>query len=743
MTPVPPRPLLWASGIIVIAGVVMGVLGAVRTGISWDEPYHVMRLRNYLDHGSFALDWAFGGDGPTSQSTNTAVYGPVAMLLLHGLTALFGLESWGSVSTSPAAYDARHLGVLLIGLAGTGAAAGITRILLGSWRWALVTAAVLLALPMWTGHVMFNIKDVPVATGYTLMTLALVAMVPIPGAPPVRWHRIAPIARIGCLAAGVIVMVGTRPAMATAVIAGLIVLAVGLVVLASDPGKSEQEKPEQGKSEQGKSEQGKSGWRNSERSGRSPQRFSTLGTTFGEALAGVSTAAALLLAIYPSVFAHPATLLQSAEQSASFRNGENASYGYVPFHVLAGIPLLLQAFFAVGLVGTFRFVHRRWRTDPCQATRLTLVGTQLTALPLVAIAMHSDLYNGLRQLLFASPAWAIMATVGLAKAIVWARGRENSGKRSQTIRGFVSGVLPGLAVVALVAPMLTQAQLFPYQYTYLNVALDATGIRVSSDYWRTSVPELLPRIPTDGQIICGPTRSGNEDRPETMVAGRYSSDSSIDCRVDPLGPLSSIWATDDKPLDHELPHDEFYALIDRDHPVPANCTRLAGVTRNRHGREIHMTYIARCDLEPAMLGTTPITFERAAIEPNMTPERWVYAPEGWVMRDSSTAIAAGNRSASLTFKVSKTCARQPCALVLDAEAPRDLTALVNDTATKVSVGADSPPDSTLGSTLGSVSIRLPPGISEAWVTLARESGEPLGLRAHSMRLTPLRTTNRR
>ena len=35
----------------------------------------------------------------------------------------------------PAAYDVRHLGVVLIGLAGTAAAAGITRILLGSWRW--------------------------------------------------------------------------------------------------------------------------------------------------------------------------------------------------------------------------------------------------------------------------------------------------------------------------------------------------------------------------------------------------------------------------------------------------------------------------------------------------------------------------------------------------------------------------------------------------------------------------------
>ena len=122
----------------------MGVLGALQTGISWDEPYHVMRLNNYFDHGWFAVDWAVEGDGSTASDANTVVYGPIAMLLLHGLTPLVGGEGWDAVATSPAAYDVRHLGVVLIGRVGTAAAATITRILLGSWRWALFTAAALL-----------------------------------------------------------------------------------------------------------------------------------------------------------------------------------------------------------------------------------------------------------------------------------------------------------------------------------------------------------------------------------------------------------------------------------------------------------------------------------------------------------------------------------------------------------------------------------------------------------------------
>jgi hypothetical protein len=202
-TPTLPRSLTWLCALVVLVGVAMDVLGALRTGISWDEPYHLMRLENFLHHGWFALDWAVPREGSTAVDANTVVYGPVTMLLLHGLAVLTGVEEWGAVSSTSTAYDVRHLGVLLIGLVGTAAAAATTRTLLGSWRWGLFTAAALTALPMWTGHLMFNIKDVPVASGYTLMTLALVSMV-----APTRGRRGS---RVWGLAAGIVLMVGTRP----------------------------------------------------------------------------------------------------------------------------------------------------------------------------------------------------------------------------------------------------------------------------------------------------------------------------------------------------------------------------------------------------------------------------------------------------------------------------------------------------------------------------------------------------
>lgn len=667
----PPRLLVWVSVGVVAAGVAMSVVGALRTGVSWDEPYHVMRLRNFFEHGWFSVDWSTDAGGSTAGDNNTLVYGPVTMLLLHALGVLVGVEEWSTVATSPAAYDVRHLGVVLIGLAGTAAAAGITRILLRSWSWAVVTAAALFALPMWTGHVMFNIKDVPVATGYTLTTLALLAMV-----SPTRQHRSW---RVTALVLGATLMMGTRPAMWSALLLGVAMVGCGWMLI---------------------------------RRSRLAER--ELRPAWGEALAGTAGAWATLAVIYPNVFANPLLLVRSVGQSASFRENDGWGYLYIPFHLVSQFPLLLQGLAAVGLWVAIATAVRRQGRNPVDSTQLALVVAQVLALPLLAFAKNSDLYNGLRQLLFASPAWAVLVTVGMAHLLGWAIPRARTR------------LIGGLAVLALVAPMVDQATLFPYQYTYWNPGLDATGAHVASDYWRTSVPELLPDIPTDGQVICGPTRStqikGSGNGEKVRVAGRFSSDSSVDCRVDPLGPLSSSWTALGLPLGDALPDDEFYVVIDRDHPLPGNCTELASVTRHRHWREVSMTYVARCRLAPRPIGDG-VTFAHPEGE-NMAPSLWAYAPEGWAMRESATAIDAAGTSASLTFRAPSACRQRACVLEIRGEATPSLRVAVNDVPGRVHVTADG------------VTVPLPPGVTDAWVTFTNTSGEPLGLRVHSIRLVP-------
>jgi len=638
----PPRFLLWLSAAVVVAGTVMAIVGAVQTGVTRDESYHVSRLDNFLQHRVYALDTAVAGQDATGAGENTVVYAPVTSLLLHSGSVLVGAEDWGSVSTTPRAYDSRHLGVVLLGLLGTAAAAGIVRILLRSWQWALVGAAALLALPMWTGHLMFNIKDVPVATGYTLVTLALAAMVE--GGARLRLSRIAG------LFAGVVLMVGTRPAMLSAVVAGVLVLLGGLLVF----------------------------------------RRAALRTAGLEIAAAGVTSFAVLLAIYPKVFAHPATLVQSAEKSSSFKGGEGAQLGYVPFYLLTQTPLLLLAFFAVGILVAVKLV---WKDHDVS---LLLIGTQLCALPLVAIVGHSDLYNGLRQLLFAAPAWAVLTTLGIA-VLVRARPR----------------LLAAVAGLALIAPVVDQVLEFPYQYTYYNAAYDLSvgdhrPYQAQTDYWRASARELLNKIPTDGQVICGPNRSPNPGPGKATVAGRYSTGPgrSIDCRVDPLGPLASFWKADHKPLGDTLPHDEFYSVIDNDYPLPQNCTRMASVTRPRHGRTITMLYLARCEADPyPALSEHPVRFVPGDGH-RVTANFWRYLPRGWVKHSDTTGMDAAEKSPVIAFRAPPRCAGGTgCTLVVEASGSGHVTASVNGR--EVAVGASA----------NLLLIPLPTDTTDAWITL--------------------------
>ncbi|MBJ7358345.1 hypothetical protein, partial [Nocardioides sp.] len=368
----PPRLLVAVSAAVVVVGTTLAVLGATRTGISTDEPIHVMRLRNFFDSGWYALDWDYAGPGPGSDGTNTYVYGPVTMLLLHGWSVLWGVDGWQDVSTSAHAYRVRHLGVVAIGLVGVGAVAVIGRVVLRHWRWGLVAAAALMAVPMWTGHLMVNVKDVPVATGHTLCTLALLLFVrDAPAAGSLR------LARAGLLASGLVLTLGTRPGMWPGL---TILLAVAVVGVLWSP------------------------------TARAPRL-----TALGEMAAAGAAAAVALVAIYPNVFGSPLRALpRTSETSSNFMGGETSDRLYVPQHLWEEMPTLLLVFALTGAVVVLVALVRHDGTQWVPTVRLALVGVQGFAVPVAAVVVGSDLYHGLRQLLFIVPALAVLAACGVA-----------------------------------------------------------------------------------------------------------------------------------------------------------------------------------------------------------------------------------------------------------------------------------------------------------------------------------------
>ncbi len=525
-----PRPLLLLSAVAAATGVVVMVAGAWRTGVSWDETYHVLRLRNYLDHGWYLLDGDLLGSAPGPWEDQQYVYGPVTMLLLQGWSAIWGLHGVGD---SASAFAVRHLGVCVVAIVGVASSAGLTRLLLGRWAWGLVTAALLLVLPVWTGHSMFNVKDVPVATGYTLVTLGVALLV-------VR----ARAASFAALLGGTALAVGTRPGIWPG-LALTVAVAAAYLVHRRD-------------------------WRG-----------------LAVAVGALAAAYGVLLAVYPVVFRTPVTAMIGAALESSRFDGTGGHWWYLPLFIVVEVPLGHLVLALTGSALLLRHLARTGVRPDARGVVALLVGLQCFTLPVLAVARQSNVYTGVRQMLFSAPAMAVLATLGLAALVALHRDSASTGVRRLVPVGI------GLAVLV---PLLAQVQLFPFSYAYSTVTANlaspaverVSGYAVPTDYWRTSVRELAPRIPATGWVTCSPSSAGDGE------VLRFSHESREDCGSDPVGPLAPYddlraGAGDDSPT-------SFLAVVTGGRDVPANCARVAEVTRVLYWRRVEMGHVAACDL---------------------------------------------------------------------------------------------------------------------------------------------------
>ncbi|MGL5809884.1 MAG: hypothetical protein ACRCYQ_08070 [Nocardioides sp.] len=702
----PPPRVLVATGVGVL-GVcaTLAVLGAFRTGITTDEPIHVMRLRNFLDTGWYALDWDYRGGGPGADGTNTYVYAPVTMLLLHAWSVLWGVEGWGEVATSPRAYEVRHLGVVLIGAAGVAAVAALGRVISRHWGWGVVAAATLAAVPMWTGHVMFNVKDVPVATGYTLVTLGLVLFVR--GERP--GHRLR-LARAGSLAAGLVLALGTRPGMWTGVAVALATAGIGMLFAARAASRRASGEP-----------------------ARTRARSVAVPAT-AELIGAVAVAAIALVIIYPRLFGSPLRALpRTAESSSSFLDGLTSDRLYVPRHVLQEMPSVLLAFALTGaLVAGVRLWRDRGDDVPAPTAGVALILVQAFALPVLAMVAGSDLYHGLRQLLFAAPAAAVLAAAGMAW---WStRGRDGSGWRARWLTRWV----PPFAVLGLVLPVIDQVTLHPYQTTYVNLATDVLDASVGGsenrpggDFWRVSLPELVADQPLDRQLLCKATvdKESNVSFPFTNAGEAFSTSRSVDCRLEVNGPLYPRRLPAADPDAAPGPPDHAYDAVFLD-VLPENCASANEVTRSRHGFEVVLTILARCSTRPPVLTEERIRADDPALGTAAPDDLWRFAVDGWEQWPDRAELTSPVARARLAFDPAGSCHANGCTVVVDGSAPRDLIASVGGVPVPVSAGAD-----------GGLRIRVPAhaapvGAEPAvWVTLARRSGAVLGMRMTGLSLT--------
>jgi hypothetical protein len=603
-----PRAVVWASVLVLLVTTAMLLWGAWRTGVSVDEPYHVLRLRNLFETGWYLLDDDLDGSVPGAWVSDEYVYAPVATLLMHAVCVVLGIEGGGTVSASESAYAVRHLVVALLGLLGAFAVAATGRLLMRSWAWGLVAAGTLMAVPMWPGLSMFDIKDVPAATGYSLYTLGLVLALRTS-----RGATRTTVASIAATTTGALLAVGTRPGLWTG-------LALGLVVLAWFVG--------------GRDATGRVVW--------AWWRPAEVG-------AGLGLAYLVLWAAYPAMFSRPDRwLFSSAEVSSDYSQTLQSSTAYIPVKVLETMPSLLLLLGCLGcLAGLLGW---RGRGRGLAEARILVIACQALALPAVALFRHSHLYDDLRQLLFACPAVALLLTLGI-RYLLADLARSGSGVARRAVLG--------AWVVALLAPVAVQGQLFPYAYAYGSPLKALQGQTTGGDFWRTSFRELLPDVPRDEFVMCSPRIEEGVTQRRTAITGRPAALAGTDCRYDPISPLTP-YADFPPPPGPEVPM-SFIALVERGMPPGRNCEEIAQVTRPHYlGRQVLST-VARCELALT-------AYPGSGWEFQLDGAGWEFLLGGWTSSPSSPEVRMWQPFATLGFTLPKAYEGRSLRLELSGDA---------------------------------------------------------------------------
>jgi hypothetical protein len=602
-TPGPvPRLLRFLSWAVLAACVVMTFVGGWRVGVTEDEPYHVQRFDNYLQTGWYLADGQLDHGHPSAGMTQQYVYGPAATLVLHGVNALVGVEPWGHAGTSAHAYAVRHLSVGVFGLLGLVAVVLTGRVLFWRWDWGVLAGALMAAVPLWTGHAMFNVKDVPVATGYARATMGLVLLARERMAARwwVRWG--GPVT----LAAGLVLAVGTRPAMWSGIAFGAVVLLL-FRGLRREPA-------------------------------RLVDRVRADLWVLWDLVVAALASWLLLWWMDPKVFSSPLLLLYKSVHSSATFKGRSSPWHTVADLIALQAPLVLLVFFLMGSgIVVLRVVASRGRLSATE-TRYLIVGSQAVAMPIGAMVASSPIYGDLRQLIFSVPASALIATVALVQVC------ESSG-RARSGRAFG---LPLVISASILVPVISQAMLFPYNYAFYNPLQSLTGVHTNGEYLRGSAIELVADVPPSGRLVCIPETDRMAPVRMADATRRGHLNGWTDCRTDLLSPISP-YASKLAGRPEQLDQDAFWAIsFNPAGLVPKNCSRAAEVSRRTLWQHLHMATLSLCRLAfPTMpMGTVAFTTVKSAAD--LLPD------EGWHLPGFDQTLrgllTVGHRS-TMTFRL--------------------------------------------------------------------------------------------
>lgn len=545
--------------VVLAAGAAQLIGGAFETGLSTDEPIHQSRAHSWVENGWYVPSYWLEDEAPdpgTSASTPW-VYGPATAALAHVANVAVGNEPLNDIADSPASYEVRHVVVALLGALAVAAVGFAVWLLTRSPTLGLWAAAAMVAVPRFTGHAFFNVKDIPAASGYTLVTVGLLfALLQEPDGSSRRRRQVGIAAAI---AGGMLIGAGTRLSLwlpFAVAIATYALLRLGQARFAG------------------------------------VQRDRGIDVAVGVgALIGLLGIAAL----YPNVARAPVELLaHSISDSAAYRyEGLSLSAGellterppiwYLPVWLGTTYPVLLGGLALLGGgAGIWALARARGAAWGARELALMLVLQQAAMLPLAVLLNDSPVYNGIRQHLYMFPALTILAGYGAWRLLACARSR-----RSATIW---RPVAVGGLCLALIVPMAAQTLLFPYNYTYFNPIATLTGgveDRWETDYWWVSSREAMTRVPLDVPLRCNADLV-LDHRPVPLDYGDCNGDRfdmadgerATDVAAGSLGGQASVWVVG--------------RTREGNHP-PSYCREADDVTRWLWGETVTMSYVLRCN----------------------------------------------------------------------------------------------------------------------------------------------------
>jgi hypothetical protein len=385
---------------------------------------------------------------------NQSLFSFQNLYLYGGLFDIIAVALADLVPIDP--YDLRHILCALIGIGGIGATAATARLIAGP-RAGLIAAISLTLCGAWYGSMFNHTKDVPFAAammGATLFLIRIARRLPSP--------RAGDVALFGLLAGCAL---GVR------VIGLLLVIYVGFAIVLnrSRPGLSH---------------------------GRTQLHFAV--ESIVRLLPALMLAYVIMILAWPWAAVAPLNpvrgLVAFSEFNYSIRtvlDGQvyemaDAPRLYVPIYVMIRVPLLTLFGAALTMVAT-QVLRGAVGASQQQYRDITLLSLTVIFPMICQVICHGPAFTGLRHFLFLIPLLAVLAGVGIDRALASLRTRGRA----------VPGAGLAFVTACLLWNAVTLIRLHPYEYLVYNSlvgGLDGASRRYDLDYWFGSMPEAINHL---------------------------------------------------------------------------------------------------------------------------------------------------------------------------------------------------------------------------------------------------------